>query len=939
MPPLLSIAPFGRATATLTSAIGASRSSSSSSSSSSSFINSPSSLTAGHRPDSHSSPHQLGLRVSGLAASFRRRLFSTVRATAGSLPSQSRVLIVGGGVVGCSVAYHLGLLGWGSSTLLLESGQLGCGTTWHAAGLVGQVRGTSVETRLSGVYGSQLYAGLERETGVATGYRQTGSISIARTYQRLEALKRQASRAAAFGIEAHFLSPAEAGQRWPYMRTDDLAGALWLPGDGSITSTDLTAALAAGARQRGVDIRERSRVTGMTVQDGQVRRVQTDGGHFIAVDVVVNCAGQWARELGALAGVTVPLHSAEHYYIVTDRLTPAVPTSLPVLRDPDALTYYREWSGGLVMGGFERHAKPCFHSGVPHPFEFQLLPEDWEQFEPLMEGALHRVPLLATAGVRMVNGPESFTPDNRYILGESIELRHYYIAAGMNSSGIASAGGAGKALAEWIVAGQPTMDLTAVDVRRFSRQHANVNFLRDRTVETLGLHYAMPQPDRELRSARPMSRSPIHHRLAERGAVWGSQFGWELPNYFIQEPGATQPSVRPDDDIDSGTSTVRSPFDRPQWASHVRTEHLACRESVGLADLSASAKLLVQGSDALHFITRTASSVIPVLAGTVRSLLLNAAGGIEADVQLLRLSSASFLLLAGVQHKTRLADLLQRNVRDKEHVVITDVTSAYAVFAILGPHSTPLLRSCWPAVDESARAVDVGHMAEVSIGYSQALATRCVDMIGADGWLLLMSSDVAVSVFDEISRAATALIEGEHSMGGRLQLVGHYCLESVRVERGLASWGVELDTFTTPVEAQLQHLLRSHSHSHFDPSHSSAFTGQAALSATSTAPATRRLASVLVVDEAATMWGGEPVLRNGQLVGFVASAALCITHIAPVSGARGLAWLAPVDRQQPADEAWLEQQSVDWQVEITGKRYTAQVSNGQNRYIETSRTS
>ena len=792
----------------------------------------------------------------------------------------------------------------GQSTILLESGQLGCGTTWHAAGLVGQLRATAVETRLSGVYGSQLYDRLEQETGMATGFRRTGSITIARTAKRLDALKRHASRAAAFGIEAQFISPAEAGSRWPYMRTDDLAGALWLPGDGSITSTDLTAALAAGARQRGVAIHEHTRVTDMEVEGGRVRQLSTAGGQSIAVDIVVNCAGQWARELGLMAGVTVPLHSAEHFYIVTDRFTPPVPTTLPVLRDPDALTYYREWSGGLVMGGFEQNAKPCFHDGVPHPFEFSLLPEDWEQFEPLMDGALHRVLLLSTLGVRMVNGPESFTPDNRYILGESIELRHYYIAAGMNSSGIASAGGAGKALAEWIVAGRPTMELSAVDVRRFGRQHANMNFLRDRTVETLGLHYAMPQPDRELHSARPISRSPVHHRLADSGAVWGSQFGWEVANYFTH---TAQP--------DSDESAPKSPFGRPPWAPYARIEHMACRASVGLADVSASAKLLVQGADAAEYISRIASSDIPTPGGIVRALLLNDSGAIEADVQLLRLSHVSFLLLSSIAHKTRVADWLQRSVHDGENVVITDATAAYAAFALLGPQSTPLLKSLCSRTDWSQTASPLGRTKEVSIGYSQVVVWRTSDM-GEDGWLLLMSSDVAVSVFDEFVRGPA--LPNDEGSAMRVQLVGQYCLNSLCVERAVRRWGAELDAFTNPIEAGLHQLLRSHQ------PQSTAFTGQAALAKIAQVPSTRRLASVLVADDTATMWGGEPVFRDGQLVGYVGSAALCHSH--PRGGTVGLAWLAP-GAQQPADEAWVDQQGVEWQVEITGQRYTAHVSS------------
>lgn len=436
----------------------------------------------------------------------------------------------------------------------------------HAAGLIGQMRSTASETLLSGVYGCKLYSELESETGVATGFRRVGSLTLARTADRMTLLRRNAARARAYGIDAEMVSGEEAGRLWSKegveMKTSDLHGALWLPGDGTATSTDLCASLAAGAKQRGVRIFERAAVTGIDLDETpraslsspgsstrgekRIRGVRTSRGD-VACEIVVNCGGQWSRQIGALAGVNVPLHSAEHFYVVTQALNLPVTPNLPVMRDPDVFVYYREWSGGLVMGGFEPRCKPVFDGpqGVPPPgeFEFALLEEDWDHFSTLMPGALERVPALATAGVRMVNGPESFTPDNQYILGESPELRRFYVAAGFNSSGIASAGGAGRAIAEWIVEDEPTLDLWSVDIRRFGRFHANGHFLRDRTFETLGLHYQIPWPKREMESGSGERQGRTHAGANLPKVVRGSAFGVTLTRFlpmslFLQSPSA-----------------------------------------------------------------------------------------------------------------------------------------------------------------------------------------------------------------------------------------------------------------------------------------------------------------------------------------------------------------------------------------------------------------
>ncbi|MGH8847170.1 MAG: FAD-dependent oxidoreductase, partial [Polaromonas sp.] len=502
-----------------------------------------------------------------------------------AIPSHARVVVVGGGIIGCSTAYHLTKLGW-TDVVLLEQGQLSCGTTWHAAGLVGQLRSQESMTKLIR-YSTKLYSELEAETGLGTGWKNCGSLSVARTRERMTQLKRTAAIARAYGVACEVIGPREAGELWPVMRTDDLVGAVWLPGDGKANPTDLTQALARGARSRGARIFERTRVTAVMVEDGAARGVRwkaKDGseGH-IGCDIVVNCAGQWAKAVGRLCGVMVPLHSAEHYYIVTEKIEGVHP-DLPVMRDPDGFIYFKEEVGGLVMGGFEPDAKPWGMEGIPENFEFQLLPDDWDQFEILMDNAIQRVPALANSGVKQFyNGPESFTPDNNFLLGEAPELKNFYVGAGFNSMGIASAGGAGLALAEWIVAGEPTMDLWPVDIRRFARFNGNDRWLKDRVKETLGLHYAMPWPNRELDSARPLRRSPLYPLLKHKGASFGTKMGWERANWFA--PPATKPEVE-------------YSFGKQNWLPFSAKEHQATRDGVALFDMTSFSKFVVKGRDA-----------------------------------------------------------------------------------------------------------------------------------------------------------------------------------------------------------------------------------------------------------------------------------------------------------------------------------------------------
>ena len=460
-----------------------------------------------------------------------------------NLPGHAQIIIVGGGIVGCSTAYHLAKAGK-TDVLLLEQGKLTSGTTWHAAGLVGQMRPNRNMTQMS-KYGIELYASLQVETGLATGWKQCGSVNVARTPERMQVLRKQTAMATSFGVECHLITPSEALALYPIMRTDDLQGAIWLPGDGKVNPADLTMSLAKGARNSGVKMIEGIEVTGVITEHGKAVGVNTTQGD-VRCEVLVNCAGQWARQFGRLAAVNVPLHSAEHFYIVTGKIDGVHPM-LPVMRDPDGYIYYKEEVGGLVMGGFEPKAKPWKMDPIPSTFQFELLDEDWDQFEPLMTNAMHRTPCLETAEIKMLlNGPESFTPDGNFILGEAPELRNYFVCAGFNSAGIANSGGAGRLMAEWIIGGEPSTDLWDVDIRRFGAFTGNRKALSERTGETLGLHYAMRWPRQELETARPLRTSPLYDLLADKGAEFGVKNGWERVNYFRPHAPPLRGSLPPE---------------------------------------------------------------------------------------------------------------------------------------------------------------------------------------------------------------------------------------------------------------------------------------------------------------------------------------------------------------------------------------------------------
>ena len=794
----------------------------------------------------------------------------------GPVPAHARAVIVGGGIVGCSVAYHLTKLGW-RDVVLLERRELSCGTTWHAAGLVGQLRSSHNLTRLAS-YGAVLYERLEAETGQATGFRRSGSLSVARTAERLIELKRGASMARCFGVDVQVISPGEAGRRWPLMRTDDLAGAVWIPGDGRTNPIDTTLALARGARNGGATIVENVTVSGIRCERGAATGVRTDHGD-VTCEVVVNCAGMWGREVGRMAGVNVPLHAAEHFYIVTEPMA-GVTRDLPVLRDTDGYIYVREEVGGLLMGGFEPAAKPWGMDGIPADFKFSLLPEDWEHFRVLMEQACVRIPALETAPVRRhVNGPESFTPDNRYMLGEAPELRNFFVAVGFNSIGIASAAGAGRALAEWVVGGEPAMDLWDVDIRRFMPFQGNARYLRERTREVVGLLYAMHWPFRQPETARGVRRSVLHDRLAARGAAFGVVAGWERANWFA---------------IDGAEPRYAYTYERQNWFGTAAAEHRAVREAVGLFDQSSLAKLLLQGPDTTATLQRLCANDVDVPVGRiVYTQMLNRRGGIECDLTVTRLADDAYLVVTVAAAATHDADWIRRGIANTR-VTLTDVTSASTVLGVMGPRSRDLLARLTGA-DLSNVAFPFGTVREIELGYATVRATR-ITYVGELGWELYVPTELAMGVYDDVVTAGEEL---------GLRHAGYHAMDSLRLEKGYRSWGHDIGSEDTPLEAGLSFAVAFQK---------GGFTGREALLRQRDTPLARRLVMFALDDPEPLLLGDEPIWRDGALVGRITSGAYGHT----LGRSVGMGYVAHPDG---VDAPFV--QAGRWELEIATERFPA----------------
>ena len=751
------------------------------------------------------------------------------------LPNRASVVIVGGGIVGCSLAYHLTLRGC-TDVVLLERKQLTCGTTWHAAGLVGQLRATYNLTRLA-QYTTNLYASLEQETGQATGFRQTGSIAVATNQARFEELKRGASMAKCFGLEVQTLTPPEIASLWPGVRIDDLVGGVYLPKDGRTNPIDTTQALAKGAKSRGARIYENCAAQEIIIENGTAVGVRTEFGE-IRADMVVNCAGMWAHELGAKAGTTVPLHAAEHFYIVTEPME-GLHSNMPVLRDPDGCAYFKEDAGKLLVGWFEPVAKPWGMKGIPETFSFDSLPDDLEHIEPLLTAAMHRTPALEKTGINLFfNGPESFTPDDRYLLGETPEVRNLFVAAGFNSIGIQSAGGAGKVLADWMLDGHPPMDLWDVDIRRAMPFQRNRSYLRDRTVETLGLLYAMHWPYRQPETARGVRRSILHDRLAAHGACFGEVAGWERPNWYAP------PGVKPEYEYSYG---------RQNWFDYSAAEHHAVRNAVGLFDQSSFAKFVVQGPDAEKVLNHICANNMAVPVGkVVYTQWLNERGGIEADLTVTREASDRFLVVTAAATQTRDFAWLQRQIPADARAMATDLGASMSVLGLMGPRSRELLQRVSDA-DFSNDAFPFGTSQVIDLGYARVRASR-ITYVGELGWELYVPVECAPGVFDALMR------EGE-PLG--LRLAGYHALNSLRMEKGYRHWGHDISDEDTPLQAGLGFAV-----SFKKPG---GFLGRDALMKQKEAGVTRKLLQFALHDASALLYHNEPIWRNGEIVGRVSS--------------------------------------------------------------------
>ncbi len=797
-----------------------------------------------------------------------------------SVPEKTDVLVIGGGVAGCSIAYHLTKIGI-TDVVLCERKQLTCGTTWHAAGLVTQLRATRNMTELA-KYTGELFSDLEAETGQATGFKKNGSLRLAKHDARFEELKRGASMARNFGLEVHVIAPAEVKERWPFAEVDDLVGALWMPNDGQVNPADVTVAMAKGARQGGAVIIENNPVTEILVERGRVVGAETAQGRIEAKKVVI-AGGMWSRDLAATIGVNLPLHAAEHFYIVTEPI-PDLPRDLPVMFLGDECSYYKEDAGKLLLGCFEPNAKPWGHDGIPDDFCFDSLPEDFEHFEPILEMAIKRVPALAETGIQLFfNGPESFTPDDRYLLGETPEVENLYCACGFNSVGILSSGGVGKSLAQWIKDGRPPFELADVDVRRMMPFQTNSSYLFDRTTETLGLLFDMHWPNRQFATARGVRRSPFHDRLTATGAFMTEAAGFERPGFF-GSPGSTP--------------EIAYSYGRQSWFDACGNECRNTRDGVTLFDQSCFTKFMIEGRDACSALNRICANDINVEPGrVVYTQWLNERGGIEADVTVTRIDESSFMVVSIAANQTRDKAWLARHMPDDAHVFVHDVTSGLPMLSLMGPKSRVLLEQVSGA-DFSNGAFPFGTSREIEIGYAKVRASR-LTFVGELGWELYVPAEFAQHVFDVIVDAGDAF---------GLRHGGFFAINAMRMEKGYRHWGHDIGEEDTPLQAGLGFAVKYEK--------PGGFIGRdAVLRQRDEGIPRRRLAHVRLADEHDVMlYHDEPIWAGNNIVGSVTSGA----YGHRVGGSLGLGY---VEFEDGVTQDVLDNHT--FEIEVAWERYPA----------------
>ena len=763
-----------------------------------------------------------------------------------TFPTHADVVVIGGGIIGCSTAYHLAR-DHKCNVVVLEQNKITSGSTWHAAGLVGQLRSSASITQVL-KYSVELYKNLEKETGLQTGWKMTGCLRLATNKDRWIEYQRLATTAQSFGMEMNLLTPAEVKKMFPLLETKDLVGASFLPTDGQASPSDITQSLAKGARMHGAKFYEGVRVTGFDIVGVRVNAVQTNQG-TITCSRVVNCAGMWARQIGAMAGVNVPLQPVKHQYVITEKIE-GLASDAPTIRDPDLRTYFKEEVGGLVFGGYEPNPKSWVQDDVPNDFEFQLFDDDFDHFEQHMKMALLRIPALEKTGIKkMINGPESFTPDGNFILGAAPELKNFYVGAGFNAFGIAAGGGAGWVLADWVMKGEAPTDLWSVDIRRFSGLHKDRSFVNDRTLEAYGKHYTVAYPHEEYLSGRPKIVSPLYKKLKAKNACFGSKLGWERPNWFAAE--GTEPA-----DIYS--------MGRQNWFHHVGAEHKAVREVAGLFDQSSFAKFEIKGPDAEAALNYICANKIPQQIGRlVYTQLLNTRGGIECDLTIAKLGEDHFYIVTGTGFRTHDFHWIADHIPADMKVKLIDVTESFGTLSLMGPMSREILRKTTYG-DVSAQAFKFGDAKIISLKGHPVRALR-VTYVGELGFELHAPIHALGDVYDALMRA------GE-PMG--LKLAGYRAIESLRLEKGYRAWGSDITPNDTPLEAGLGWATKLNSNVDF--------IGRAALEAKREEPLAKMLVGFTTEREDVVLVGRETILRDGKFAGYLTSGGYGYTVAKPI---------------------------------------------------------
>ena len=798
------------------------------------------------------------------------------------VPTKARAVIIGGGVIGCSLAYHLAKLGW-SDVVLLERKQLTSGTTWHAAGLIAQLRATANMTKLA-KYSQELYGNLEAETGVATGFKRCGSITVALTEERREEIYRQAAMARAFGVDVEEITPAEVKAKYEHLNIDGVTGGVWLPLDGQGDPANIALALAKGARHMGAQVFEQTKAMGVTREGRRITSVQWENqnGESGAIDCenVINCGGMWGHEVGRMLSINVPLQACEHFYIVSEAIEGL--SQMPVLRVPDECAYYKEDAGKMLLGAFEPVSKPWAMEGIPVDFEFDQLPEDFDHFEPILEKAVSRMPMLGSAGIHtFFNGPESFTPDDAYHLGLAPEMDNVWVAAGFNSVGIQSAGGAGQALAHWMEDGQKPFDLGDVDIGRMQPFQGNKHYLFERSKETLGLLYADHFPYLQKKTARGVRRTPFHHHLKENGAVFGELAGWERANWF----------ANPGQDASYAYSWKRQNF-----FDNIAAEHKAVRNNLGLYDMSSFGKIRVEGPDACAFMNYIGGGQYDVPQGKiVYTQFLNDRAGIEADVTVTRLSETCYLVVTPAA--TRLADQtwMMRH-KGAFNVVITDVTAGEGVLAVMGPNARKLLERVSPNDFRNANN-PFGTAQEIELGMGLARVHR-VTYVGELGWEVYVSADMAGHAFETLWQAGQEM---------NAKLCGMHMMDSCRIEKGFRHFGHDITCEDHVLEAGLGFAVKTDK---------AEFIGRDAVLRKKEAGLNARMVQFKLTDPEPLLYHNEPVLRDGEIVGYLSSG----NYGHHLGGAIGLGYVPC------AGESVAEVLASSYEIDVAGTRVVAEAS-------------